>query len=126
MHVKFQIRLMVPAFSIILFSFNNVIAEHLNKPAMTNSDSSTVSVRYIVDDVASAVKFYYDLLGFKIIMDKSPGFAMLSMGNLRLMLNKPGAGGAGQSMPDGEAPRPGGWNRIQLEVADLEAEVKKL
>jgi catechol 2,3-dioxygenase-like lactoylglutathione lyase family enzyme len=94
--------------------------------AMTNSDSTTISFRYIVDNVESSVNFYRDVLGFKVVLDKSPGFAKLSKGNFHLFLNKPGAGGAGQAMPDGEIPKPGGWNRIQLEVSDLEAEVKKL
>ncbi len=86
----------------------------------------TVSVRYIVADVDAAVAFYRDLLGFKIDMQAGPGFAMLSRGPLRLLLNRPGAGGAGQSMPNGEAPAPGGWNRIQLDVGDLAAEVERL
>jgi predicted enzyme related to lactoylglutathione lyase len=59
-------------------------------------------------------------------MHPAPGFAALSRGDLRLLLNRPGAGGAGQSMPDGSAPGPGGWNRIQLEVDDLEATVATL
>ena len=87
---------------------------------------NTVSVRYIVNDVDAAVKFYTSNLGFKVEMNPAPGFAMLSRGNLRLMLNAPGAGGAGQAMPDGSKPAPGGWNRIQLEVEDLAAEVEKL
>jgi len=86
----------------------------------------TVSVRYIVADVDAAVAFYRDLLGFKVDMQAGPGFAMLSRGPLRLLLNRPGAGGAGQSMPNGEAPAPGGWNRIQLGVGDLAAEVERL
>ena len=48
------------------------------------------------------------------------------MGDLRLLLNEPGAGGAGQPMPDGRNPEPGGWNRIQLEVDDLTSEVEAL
>lgn len=86
----------------------------------------TVSVRYIVADVDAAVAFYRDLLGFEVDMHPGPGFAMIRRGPLRLLLNRPGAGGAGQSMPDGEAPAPGGWNRIQLDVGDLEAEVERL
>ncbi len=54
------------------------------------------------------------------------GFAMLSKGNLRLLLNQPGAGGAGQAMPDGTMPAPGGWNRIQLQTQDLDSAIKKL
>jgi catechol 2,3-dioxygenase-like lactoylglutathione lyase family enzyme len=85
-----------------------------------------VSVRYIVDDVDAAISFYSEALGFKVDMHPAPGFATLSRGELRLLLNKPGAGGAGQSMPDGKSPAPGGWNRIQIEIADLAATVEKL
>lgn len=87
---------------------------------------ATVSVRYITDDVDAAVAFYVERLGFTIEMGPAPGFAMLSLGDLRLLLNQPGAGGAGQPMPDGRRPEPGGWNRIQLEVADLERDVAAL
>lgn len=86
----------------------------------------TVSVRYIVEDVDAAVAFYVERLGFNVEMGPGPGFAMLSRGDLRLLLNRPGAGGAGQPMPDGRRPEPGGWNRIQLEVADLEREIAAL
>ena len=85
-----------------------------------------VSVRYITDDVDAAVTFYVERLGFNLDMRPGPGFAMLSRGDLRLLLNEPGAGGAGQPMPDGREPEPGGWNRIQIEVADLEREVTAL
>jgi len=87
---------------------------------------ATVSVRYITDDVAAAVVFYVERLGFNVEMGPTSGFAVLSLGDLRLLLNRPGAGGAGQPMPDGRRPEPGGWNRIQLEVADLEREVAAL
>ncbi len=84
------------------------------------------SVRYIVSDVAEAIAFYSELLDFNVEMNPAPGFAMLSRGNLNLLLNQPGAGGAGQAMPDGRMPEPGGWNRIQVEVVDLAASVAKL
>ena len=87
---------------------------------------TTVSVRYISDDVDAAVGFYVERLGFSVEMQPGPGFAVLSRGSLRLLLNRPGAGGAGQPMPDGRLPAPGGWNRIQLEVSDLEREVEEL
>jgi catechol 2,3-dioxygenase-like lactoylglutathione lyase family enzyme len=87
----------------------------------------TVSVRYIVHDVAAATAFYTQALGFQVDMQPGPGFAMLSRGDLRLLLNTPGGGGgAGQAMPDGRWPEPGGWNRIQLEVDDLAGLVDKL
>ena len=87
---------------------------------------SKVSVRYIVRDVDAAIPFYTEMLGFKVDMHPAPGFASLSRGNLQLLLNRPGAGGAGQAMPAGQLPAPGGWNRIQIEVEDLEATVEKL
>lgn len=86
---------------------------------------STVSVRYIVDSVEAALPFY-EVLGFKVLMHPAPGFAALEKDGLRLLLNQPGAGGAGQAMPDGRAPEPGGWNRVQLTVADLEETVAAL
>jgi catechol 2,3-dioxygenase-like lactoylglutathione lyase family enzyme len=87
---------------------------------------SIVSVRYIVDDVEEAIAFYTKHLDFRLDIHPAPGFASLSRDNLRLLLNAPGAGGAGQSMPDGRKPAPGGWNRIQLEVEDIEAKVQTL
>jgi catechol 2,3-dioxygenase-like lactoylglutathione lyase family enzyme len=90
------------------------------------ANPTTVSVRYIVDDVDSCVTFYTQLLGFEVVMHTPSAFAMLSKGNLHLLLNKPGAGGAGQPMPDGATPAPGGWNRFHLEVEDLEAVIGEL
>jgi catechol 2,3-dioxygenase-like lactoylglutathione lyase family enzyme len=85
------------------------------------------SVRYIVNDVDEAVRFYSEMLGFKVDMHPGPGFASLLLGDLRLLVNRPGGGGgAGQSMPDGRAPTPGGWLRFQLEVPDIEATMAKL
>jgi catechol 2,3-dioxygenase-like lactoylglutathione lyase family enzyme len=85
-----------------------------------------VRIRYIVTDVDAAIAFYTGRLGFQIDMHPGPGFAMLSRGNLQLLLNRPGAGGAGQAMSDGQLPAPGGWNRIQLEVEDLAGTVAQL
>lgn len=87
---------------------------------------SKINVRYIVSDVDAAIPFYTDMLGFKLDMHPAPGFASLSRGDLQLLLNRPGAGGAGKAMPDDQLPAPGGWNRIQIEVEDLEVTVKKL
>jgi predicted enzyme related to lactoylglutathione lyase len=89
-------------------------------------DMSKVSVRYIVTDVDEAIAFYTQCLDFQVDMHPAPGFALMSRGNLQLLLNRPGAGGAGQAMADGQMPTPGGWNRIQIEVEDLEATVEKL
>ncbi|MGI8909249.1 MAG: VOC family protein [Rubrobacteraceae bacterium] len=86
----------------------------------------TISVRYIVDDVEEAIAFYTRHLGFGVELHPAPGFAILSRGDLRLLLNALGTGGAGQAMPDGRKPEPGGWNRIQLEVHDLASEVESM
>jgi catechol 2,3-dioxygenase-like lactoylglutathione lyase family enzyme len=83
-------------------------------------------VRYIVNDTDKAIAFY-EQLGFAVQMHPGPGFAMLQRGDLRLLLNTPGGGGgAGQAMPDGTLPEPGGWNRFQLETDDLDGEVERL
>jgi len=88
---------------------------------------ATVSVRYIVDDVDAAIAFYAERLGFSVDMHPAPAFAMLSRGDLRLLLSAPGGpGGAAQATPDGRLPEPGGWNRFQVEVTDLDAEVSAL
>jgi catechol 2,3-dioxygenase-like lactoylglutathione lyase family enzyme len=92
-----------------------------------NTRDEVASVRYIVDDVEAAVAFYTAHLGFEVERQPGPGFAILSRGDLRLFLNAPdGPGGAAQPMPDGRRPEPGGWNRIQLQVEDLEVEVERL
>jgi catechol 2,3-dioxygenase-like lactoylglutathione lyase family enzyme len=97
-------------------------AEAKEERVMTN-----VSVRYIVDDVDSAIEFYCRQLGFREEMHPAPSFAMLSRGDLRLVLSAPGGGpGGGQAMTDGRLPEPGGWNRFQLEVSDLAALVATL
>jgi catechol 2,3-dioxygenase-like lactoylglutathione lyase family enzyme len=94
--------------------------------ASGGEDQMVVRVRYIVDDVDAAVSFYTGALGFKVEMHPAPGFAALSRSDLHLLLNRPGAGGAGQSMPDGRVPTPGGWNRIQIEMDDLTSVVERL
>jgi catechol 2,3-dioxygenase-like lactoylglutathione lyase family enzyme len=88
---------------------------------------ATVSVRYIVHDVDSAIAFYCGHLDFREVMHPAPGFAMLARGDLRLVLSAPGGGpGGGAAMPDGTAPAPGGWNRFSIEVSDLESAVAAL
>jgi catechol 2,3-dioxygenase-like lactoylglutathione lyase family enzyme len=86
-----------------------------------------VSVRYIVDDVDAAIDFYCRELGFQEDMHPAPTFAMLSRGDLRLVLSAPGGGpGGGQALADGTLPEPGGWNRFQLEIEDVEETVARL
>ena len=88
---------------------------------------ATVSVRYIVNDVDEAIAFYCQQLDFQEEMHPAPTFAMLSRGDLRLVLSATGGGpGGGQAMPDGSLPQPGGWNRFAVEVSDLDATVDAL
>ena len=90
------------------------------------SKEQMAAVRYIVNDVDASVNFYKDVLGFEVDQHVKSAFAALKLGTLRLFINSPGAGGAGQSMPDGTAPAPGGWNRFQLQVDDIGSAVKDL
>ena len=86
---------------------------------------STVNVRYMVDDVEAAVDFYTTHLGFTLRSSAAPAFADILLGNLRLLLSGPKSS-AMRPMPDGTHPGPGGWNRIELIVDDIGAEVQKL
>ena len=83
------------------------------------------SIRYLVDDVDTAVAFYAGQLGFVLRADARPALAELVRGSLRLLLSGP-ASTAGRPMPDGRTPVPGGWNRIHLVVDDLDAQVSRL
>ena len=88
---------------------------------------ATVQVRYIVDDIDAAIAFYTKQLGFHLDMHPAPPFAMLSRGDLRLVLSVPNAqGGGGQAMPDGTLPTPGGWNRFAIQVDNLPQLVEQL
>ena len=84
-----------------------------------------VNVRYMVDDVEAAIAWYTQHLGFEVISSAAPAFADVKRGSLRLLLSGPKSS-AGRPMPDGEQPRPGGWNRIHLLVDDLAADVERL
>lgn len=87
--------------------------------------ATTVNVRYMVDDVTAAVAWYTRYLGFTLHSDAAPAFADVTRGALRLLLSGPKSS-AGRPMPDGKRPGPGGWNRIELVVDDLPAEVQRL
>ncbi len=84
-----------------------------------------VNVRYMVNDVDAAVAFYTQYLGFTLLTNYAPAFADVIKGNLRLLLSGK-TSSAGRAMPDGTSPEPGGWNRFQIIVSDLDAEVKRL
>lgn len=88
-------------------------------------DDSTVSVRYMVDDVEEAVAFYAGVLGFELSMSAAPAFADIRRGNLRLLISGP-TSSAGRAMADGAVPGPGGWNRIHFVVDDIDAEIARL
>ena len=84
-----------------------------------------VSIRYIIDDVSAATRFYTTLLGFTVEHDASPAFVSVVRDGVRLLLSGDGSSGK-RPLPDGRTQQPGGWNRINLEVADLAAEVERL
>lgn len=86
---------------------------------------AVVNVRYMVHDVEAALAFYTQHFGFKVLSRALPAFADAQRGDLRLLLSGPESS-AGRPMPDGARPSPGGWNRFQLVVEDLEAEVRRL
>lgn len=90
-------------------------------------DMTTVRVRYMVNELDPAVEFYTKYFGFQVKQERRPNFAMLSRGNLELVLSTTfGPGGAAKPMPDGRKPEPGGWNRIIINVDDLSSEVARL
>ena len=92
-----------------------------------HTDMTTVRVRYMVKEIEPAIEFYTKFLGFQLKQQNKPYFAMVSNGNLELILSTPfGPGGAAKPMPDGRKPEPGGWNRIIINVDDLQAEVARL
>ena len=98
-----------------------------NMQSKGEPEMTTVRVRYMVNDLDPAVEFYTKYLGFQVKQQARPNFAMLSRGNLELVLSTPfGPGGAAKPMPDGRKPEPGGWNRIIINVNDLPAEVARL
>jgi glyoxylase I family protein len=77
-------------------------------------------VRYQVKDVARAVAFYTQRLGFILKHQQLPAFANVSLGGIDILLSGPGASGSRQ-MPNGQQQEPGGWNRVVLKVTDLPA-----
>jgi catechol 2,3-dioxygenase-like lactoylglutathione lyase family enzyme len=92
---------------------------------VVDSPQDLVSVRYIVDDVQDSIDFYTAHLGFALEFSAVPAFAAITLGRLRLLLAGPESS-AGQPLPDGRVPKPGGWNRIHLITQDIDAEVERL
>jgi catechol 2,3-dioxygenase-like lactoylglutathione lyase family enzyme len=118
-------RTTVSALALALASLAGAHGASAQNPALANPAS--VRVRYMVNDVAAAVAFYRDALGFKLDMQSGPYFAALSRGGVQLLLSPTkGPGGASQPMPDGQKPVPGGWNRIVLYVPDVQGEAARL
>lgn len=88
---------------------------------------NALMVRYIVNDVDEAIRFYTQHLGFGLTAQSGPYFAILARDNLQLVLSPPkGPGGGSQPMPDGRRPEPGGWNRIIVQSSDLAGDVEAL
>jgi len=84
-------------------------------------------VRYIENDVDTAVAFYVRHLGFRVTAQSGPDFAIVERENLQLVLSPPkGPGGGSQPMPDGRRPEPGGWNRIVVKSRDLDSDIAAL
>src|SRR5689334_13259854 len=88
-------------------------------------NDKTATVRYMIDDVSEAIRFYTTYLGFTVESQALPAFAAVTRGPLRLILSGPGSSGR-RPMPDGRQTVPGGWNRILISVADLAEEVERL
>ena len=97
----------------------------MNQSVMSETNSNPVSVRYMIDDVEAALAFYTKHFDFKVEINASPAFASVVRGNLRLLLSGPKSSGR-QALADGTKPVPGGWNRILLEVSDINAEATRL
>lgn len=113
------LRLLVVLVSTLLFAGSSESKEGV--------EMKTVRVRYMVNELDPAVEFYTKYLDFQVKQERRPNFAMLSRGNLELVLSTPfGPGGAAKPMSDGRKAEPGGWNRIIINVDDLPAEVARL
>jgi catechol 2,3-dioxygenase-like lactoylglutathione lyase family enzyme len=81
-------------------------------------------VRYLVDDVDASLPFYRTL-GFRLTDRWGPPFAIVKRRSLSVWLSGPGTS-ARKKLKNGSTPEPGGWNRLVLEVKDIEATVAEL
>ena len=91
----------------------------------SSSDLGFHGVRYQVKDVKRSISFYTEHLGFKVVHQRAPAFATLSLGALNLLLSGPGASGS-RAMPDGSSQKPGGSNRVVLSAPNLTGWIEKL
>jgi len=113
--------------ALLLVSVSTLLFAGTPQSNKEKADMTTVRVRYMVNELDPAVEFYTKYLGFQVKQERRPNFAMLSRGNLELVLSTPfGPGGAAKPMTDGRKPEPGGWNRIIINMEDLPAEVTRL
>ena len=123
---KFILSAMLLCLAILLAGYSQLKCDDTKGPKQKeDKPMSTISIRYMIDDVPAAIKFYTTHLGFSLDLDASPAFASVSRDGVRLLLSGKTSSGR-QAMPDGRQPVPGGWNRIHIQVDDLETEVKRL
>lgn len=104
---------------------SNISASDVEQRMKAMMRNELVTVRYQIANVERAIAFYTQVLGFMVEGPRSPAFASVALGNLRLLLSGPGSSGA-RPMPDGRKQQAGGWNRILVYVEDLEAQIKIL
>jgi glyoxylase I family protein len=102
----------------------------MNQPTSSQMNASGFikaihGIRYQVKDVARAVAFYTQQLGFTLKHQQLPAFANVSLGGTDILLSGPGASGS-RPLPNGEHQTPGGWNRVVLKVVDLPACIASL
>jgi len=117
---------MCKTFLLLLISFGALLSAGIPQ-SKEQSEMTTVRVRYMINELDPAVEFYTKYLKFSVKQESRPNFALLSRGNLELVLSTPfGPGGAAKPMSDGRKAEPGGWNRIIINVDDLPAEVARL
>jgi catechol 2,3-dioxygenase-like lactoylglutathione lyase family enzyme len=122
------IMIVLASLALATFAARGDDADGTNKTkenSMSNKPSVMVSVRYMIDDVDAAIKFYTTYLGFTLESYPAPPLATVTRGNLRLLLSGPESSGR-RPLKDGTKPIPGGWNRIELQVADIQAEAARL
>jgi len=125
LHGPMQERAHAPILSDIDIGRRNERAQRPTTEVHMPPTTTTVGVRYMIDDVADAIAFYTTHLGFTLQQDATPAFAAVSRDGVRLLLSGPTSSGR-RPMPDGTRPVPGGWNRLHLQVADLAGEVDRL